>query len=89
MFDHPLRRGLVALCLAAFVGGTAQAQDEGIALELEAAQALSATRQPLLDAQSAAVQAAREGAVAASQLPGPSSPAASATCRSKVEIAIR
>ncbi|MGQ0619210.1 MAG: TolC family protein [Panacagrimonas sp.] len=71
MFDHPLRKGLVALCLTAFVGGTAQAQDEVVALELEAAQALSVTRQPLLDAQSAAVQAARESAVAAGQLPDP------------------
>lgn len=52
-------------------GTTAQAQDDGIALELDEAQDLAITRQPLLEAQSAAVKAARENAVTASQLPDP------------------
>lgn len=42
-----------------------------IALELPEAQALAVTGQPLLQAQAAAVRAAREGAVAAAQLPDP------------------
>jgi outer membrane protein TolC len=71
MFDHHIRRGLAALCLAAFVGTTAHAQDEGVALELEVTQELAVSRQPLLQAQSAAAKAARESAVAARQLPDP------------------
>lgn len=58
-------------CLGLLAAPTVLAQDEGVALELEATQELAVTRQPLLEAQSAAVKAARESAVAASQLPDP------------------
>lgn len=62
------RASLLALLIAAPV---LRAEQALIALDLKEAQALAVTRQPLLQAQSAAVTAAREGAVAAAQLPDP------------------
>src|SRR5882724_5437653 len=53
---------------------TASAQDigdAGVALTLDDAAALAVAHQPLLDAQAAAITAARENAVASSQLPDP------------------
>lgn len=71
MFANRPTRAFARLLSAVLISGTAHAQDEGIALELDAAQELAATRQPLLEAQTAAVAAARESAVAAGQLPDP------------------
>src|SRR2546426_894688 len=54
-----------------FASTPARSGEPGVALELPEAQALALTRQPLLEAQAAAVQSARESAVAAAQLPDP------------------
>jgi len=65
-----LRRVLFAsLCWIA--AGPASADDSGVALELPEAESLAVAQQPLLEAQAAAVKAARENAVASAQLPDP------------------
>lgn len=60
-----------ALLVCGFAAGNALAQDSGRDLTLEEATRLALEHQPLLDAQSATVRAARESAVSASQLPDP------------------
>ena len=63
-------RYLCATLVALFTAVPAQAQDTA-PLSLDAAARLAQTAQPLLEAQTAAVNAARESAVAAGQLPDP------------------
>lgn len=64
-------RWILALGLITFGASLARAQDDAGVLELGEAQTLAVTRQPLLEAQAAAVAAARESAIAARQLPDP------------------
>ncbi|WP_420466701.1 TolC family protein [Panacagrimonas sp.] len=63
-------RVLLAI-LGALTGPAAFADDSDIALDLDAAQELAVTRQPLLEALNAQARAERESAVAAGQLPDP------------------
>lgn len=72
---RPLRRlaAVSALLLAALLAATAHAAaDDPAALAFEDAARLALDHQPLIEAQAQAVQAAREAAVAAGQLPDPS-----------------
>lgn len=62
----------IGASLLALMSVFAHADDtRGVALALDEAQALALERQPLLDAQRQAIQAQRESAVAAAQLPDP------------------
>lgn len=70
MFDVKPKR-LFCSALLVFAAGAANADDLGNMLDLPAAQALAVRQQPMLEAEAAAVKAARESAVAAARLPDP------------------
>src|SRR5687767_15672271 len=61
----------VSLLIAALAVPAAADDVDPAALELEEAQDLAVTAQPLLDARSQAVRSARAAAIAAKQLPDP------------------
>ncbi|SEQ17655.1 Outer membrane protein TolC [Solimonas aquatica] len=66
--SHPRRFWFASLLT---IVSTAYADDSALVLDLPAAQMLAITQQPMLEAQVAAIKAARDAAVAAAQLPDP------------------